>query len=321
VPAEAVLRIAVLGTAHIHLADHLAAIAADDRAEVCALVEDTATGAQAKAALATADAVLICSATDRHRDLLETAVAAGLPTLVEKPLAADPTGTAAAVELIRTAAAPVTTAMFLRHAPALLRVREQLAAGVLGELSGASLAFHHPGLPDGLFARDWAWMLDPARGGGSGFADLAIHLLDLLCWLSPGAALELRGAALHREPGPGREPAAARGLLPGFDAGGAALLDWGGVPTVVRAGWTARPGGVRLELEGTLGTLRLRAGEVHLATGATGNRSWAHRPPAAADALTGFLAAVRGEEPWAGPGPDELTLCARLLDAARRSAH
>ncbi|MFB6891932.1 Gfo/Idh/MocA family protein [Kitasatospora sp. NPDC056327] len=305
-------RVAVLGTAHIHLADHLAVLRADggpaavlpDPPPWRADLPGVRWAPTARAALTGADAAVICSTTARHGELLRETLAAGVPALVEKPLAADAARTARLIEEIGRAPAsvPVATAMFLRCAPALRRLRTLLAEGRIGEPTGAGLAFCHPGLPDGIFAGRTGWMTRPEHGGTGAFADLGIHLLDLLRWLRPDAPFAVRGAVLRRRPGLA------------VDAGGTALLDWAGVPVTVRADWTTRPGGLRLRFDGTEGSVAVDGGAVLLAAdGRTAVE--AYRPPAAGDALVAFLAGLRGDRAaWTAPTPADLTACARALD-------
>ncbi|WP_158578704.1 Gfo/Idh/MocA family protein [Spongiactinospora rosea] len=285
-------RVAVLGTAHVHLPDHLAAVAADDDAEPVAVLEH-------------ADAVIICSTTAGHRDLLRRAVAAGLPALVEKPLAAGAAETAALAALACRARAPVTTAMFLRCAPSLRRAARLLADGDLGEPVAADLSFSHAGLLDGTLTADSAaWMLDPRRAGpGGAFADLGVHLVDLLRWLRPGAEIAVRGAVLRHRP----EYA--------VNIGGTALLDWDGVPVTVHADWTTRPGGLLVRLHGTRGTVIVRDGEVAAHVGGT-RRVERLPPPSAGHATTAFLAALRGRESWRAPDPADMVACAVTLEEA-----
>lgn len=205
---------AILGTAHPHLADHLRVLAG--HAEVCAVhpgryptgasrrlheLRDVPVAADAAAALVDAEFALVCSTTAEHRELIATAVRAGTPVLVEKPLAATATEAAASAHLVATAGGRVAVAMFLRCAPALRRAGEFLAEGRLGELVARDALFTHPGLLDGFFADAGAmWMLEPSWGGGSAFADLVVHLVDLLRWPRPEVPLRVRGALL-RPPG------------------------------------------------------------------------------------------------------------------------
>ncbi|MFI0424993.1 Gfo/Idh/MocA family protein [Spongiactinospora sp. 9N601] len=290
-------RVAVLGTAHVHLPDHIAAVTADDGAELVAVQDPV------EAVPDQADALIICSTTAGHRDLLHHAVAAGLPTLVEKPLAADAAETAALAALACRAGAPVTTAMFLRCAPSLRRAARLLADGDLGEPVAADLSFSHAGLLDGtLTGETAAWMLDPRLAGpGGAFADLGVHLVDLLRWLRPGAEIAVRGSVLRHHPDRA------------VNIGGTALLDWDGVPATVQADWTTRPGGLLVRLHGTRGTVTVRDGEV---AAHVGGRWRVERlaPPSAGDATTAFLAALRGRESWRAPDPADMVTCAVTLE-------
>lgn len=282
------MRVVLLGTGHVHAADYSAVITA-------------APGTHLVTSLRTADVAVIASATAAHGGHLRRALAAGVPTLVEKPLASSAAETAELATLIDAAGAPVTTAMFLRCAPALRRVRSLLAGDALGELAGVHARFTHPGLLDGVFTGRPAWML---RAGG--FADLAIHLLDLLRWLRPGSDLTARSAQLRHAPG--HEA----------DVGGAALLDWGGVPVTLHTGWTSRPGGVHLCVEGSADSVTVDNGTLGFGSGHTET----HDPPAAMAALTAFLAQVRGEKAWQAPTTADIIASGELLeDLAALASH
>ncbi|MEV5954173.1 Gfo/Idh/MocA family oxidoreductase [Streptomyces sp. NPDC051987] len=310
-------RLAVLGTAHPHLDDHLRALAG--RAEVVAVHEGRLPWGgsgphpglrgvpvvpDAATALAGAQLALVCATTAEHPELLTAVARSGVPALVEKPLAAGLAETRELAARLTAAGAVVTTAMFLRHAPVLRRARSLLADGRLGRLVACDAWFTHPGLPDGWFTGTGAaWMREPRWGARGAFADLGVHLVDLLRWLRPEAGLRVRGALLHPPPDG----------LPD-DAGGTALLEWGAVPAALHAGWMSRPGGVRLRLEGTLGTLQVAGGELTLAT-AGGTLTETHRPPAAGDAMTAFLTGA-GEP----AGPADAVTCAHVLAEAAEAA-
>ncbi|MER6070990.1 Gfo/Idh/MocA family oxidoreductase [Streptomyces sp. NPDC001817] len=314
-------RVAVLGTAHPHLADHLRVLAG--RAEVCAVYQgrrpadaSPAPGvaelrgvpgvrlvADPAGALVPADLALICSTTAEHAELAAVVARAGLPVLVEKPLAATAAEAEELAGRLTTAGTPVAVAMFLRRAPGLRRAAELLAGGRLGRLVACDAWFTHPGLENGLFTGTAAWMLSPVWGGRGAFADLGVHLVDLLRRLRPDAPIRVRAAALTPLPtgGPG-------------DAGGTALLEWGSVPATLHAGWTSHPGGVRLVLEGTRGTLRVDGGELTLMT-VEGTLRESHRPPAAGDATAAFLS-----DPREPAGLEDAVACARVMEAVAEAA-
>jgi predicted dehydrogenase len=302
------LRVAVLGTAHVHVPDHLAVLLADWRTEIVAVYQGKTRWwiplpgvpevPDPIDALELADVALIDSTTAEHDFLVPQVAAAGLPALVEKPLASTADATVALESVAHGAV--VTTAMFLRCSPALRRTRALLAEGVCGDLVSAHARFSHPGLADGMFTGTSAWMLDPRHGAVGGFTDLGVHLLDLLAWLRPTSELVAVSARLRHDPD-----------LP-LDVGGVALLDWGGVPTTVHAGWKARPGGFHLHVEGTEGSLTVDGGTLTVRAEEL-NTTDTYGAPAAGDAVVAFLAAVRGERSLELPTPREIVATSRVL--------
>ncbi|OKI21124.1 hypothetical protein A6A25_37000 [Saccharothrix sp. CB00851] len=299
----------MLGTAHVHLSDHLTALRSDPDVRLVAVyrgeegqpVPGVHRVADPVDALCEADAVIVASTTAQHAVLLPSVAAAGLPALVEKPLASTVDASRWLAALLATSRAPVTTAMFLRCAPAFRAARERLDD--LGELVSAHARFTHPGLDDGVFGAV-PWMLDPRHGAVGGFADLAVHLLDLLRWLRPEASLTADAARLRFRDG-----------VP-LDVGGAALVDWGGTPVTLHAGWTARPGGVHLHVEGVRGSLTVSGGTLSTGSGAHLH----HPPPAAGDAVVAFLAHLRGQPAWDPPTTADAVEVARVLAALTEQA-
>ncbi|OXM46613.1 oxidoreductase [Amycolatopsis thailandensis] len=281
------VRVAILGTAHPHLADHREAIRRDPRATAASGLDD-------------ADAVIIDSVTADHPRLLRAAIEAGKPALVEKPLAATVPETGELTSLIDAAAVPVTTAMFLRCAPALRGLRTFLSAGSGGPVTSVRARFSHPGLLDGWFRGRTAWMLDPRQGGVGGLADLGIHLLDLLLWLRPDAGLRVVSAVKDRAPGIA------------MDVGGTARLDWDGVPVTLHCGWTSRPGGFDVRVDRAGGSCTVSGGRLVIATG-TGHRAETHPPLDAAAVVPAWLDQLHGVATWEPPTSDDIARCALLL--------
>ncbi|MER7775508.1 Gfo/Idh/MocA family oxidoreductase [Streptomyces sp. NPDC096191] len=314
------IRIAILGTSHVHLRDHLAVIAQDPEAELVAFHAGApVSGAipaaarpspSAGRALDHADAAVIASTTAEHQRLLELTASAGVPTLVEKPLGTTACATGRLTPLLTTTPVPSTTAMFLRCAPALRRVRTLLAQDALGPIAHVHARFTHPGFLDGIFDGTAAWMLSAEHGGTGGFADLGIHLIDLLGWLAPGRELRVRGAELTR-----RDCCA-------FDVGGLALLTWGASPVSLHAGWTSRPGGFLLRIECEQATVEVgtHGTELSVARDRAAHHHERHPPIRAGAALEAFLAGLRGRNRWEAPTPADIERTARLLDAVETAA-
>lgn len=304
-------RVVLLGVAHVHAADHLAVLAADPGAELVAVYDrdpsnliahgELPTSRTAGWAMSGADVAVVASTTAEHVELVSMATGADLAVFVEKPLATSAATTAELAAIVDAADVPFATGMFLRCLPALGKVRTLLADRALGQLSAAHARFTHPGLYDDAFAGTAAWMRDLEQGATGGFADLGIHLLDALRWLRPDSALTVRGAHLQRQAGHA------------LDVGGAALLDWGGTPTTVHAGWAGRPGGLHLHLEGSLGSATVEDGDLMVRTEdltITENGT----PPRAGAALAAFLAELRGQQAWVAPTTSDAVVVAEILD-------
>ncbi|GAB2743978.1 Gfo/Idh/MocA family protein [Kitasatospora kifunensis] len=289
-------RIAIAGRSHLHLADHLSAL----RRHGIELVADPAR----------ADAVIAGGGpADRERSLPEL-LRLGVPVLAEKPLARSAAATAA---VLRAGGDAVTCAMFLRCEPAMGGLKELLAAGALGDLTAVHVVFSHAGWWQGRFTGTAAWMTDPVLLPGGGLTDLAVHLLDALLWLDGSRSLTVRTAAAERPAALRRPPGAPAGGGP--VVAGAALLDWAGAPVTLHAGWTSRPGGLRVEMDGSAGRAVLTGGVLSYDAGTgTGPRILCAGPaPAAEHAVDAFVEQLRGGTRVL-PGAADILRCAALSD-------
>jgi len=125
--------------------------------------------------------IIDCSApNDLHRDVLIEALEHGKHVYMDKPLAST---FGDAVEMAACAARHPTCitgmAFQYRFVPALLRAKELLAAGALGRILSARVAFLHAGYVDPK--RPFTWRLDARRSGkGGALFDLGAHAVDLV---------------------------------------------------------------------------------------------------------------------------------------------
>lgn len=129
------------------------------------------------------DAVVVCSETDLHEQLVLPAAAAKKAMFVEKPLgmtAKDAYAMAAAVE---KAGVMFTTGYFMRGDPKHLFLKQHVAQGSFGKITRVRGSNCHSGSLGGWFDTEWRWMADPARAGCGAFGDLGTHSLDILLWL------------------------------------------------------------------------------------------------------------------------------------------
>lgn len=119
------------------------------------------------------DAVLICTPTFTHEEMVRRAIAHGVHVMCEKPFVLD---VETAKNLIREADEAGVKLMVMhvvRFWPEYVKVKEMIDAGTLGEIKNVYLnrLSSHP---------TWAtWHRDPKKSGG-GLYDLHIHDVDFL---------------------------------------------------------------------------------------------------------------------------------------------
>ncbi|MGL5736560.1 MAG: Gfo/Idh/MocA family protein, partial [Beijerinckiaceae bacterium] len=123
------------------------------------------------------DGVLIATPNRLHRAHGLEAVAAGLPALVEKPLADTIADGAALVAAAEAAGVPLLTGHHRRHNPMIRRAKETIEAGKLGRIVTVH-GFFWLMKPDDYFETPWR----RAKGAGPVLMNL-IHDIDLLRYL------------------------------------------------------------------------------------------------------------------------------------------
>src|SRR5262249_13011399 len=128
-------------------------------------------------------AVVICSETTRHHDLVMAAAEAKKHMFVEKPLGITAKESRAMADAITRANLLFTTGYFNRMEPTHIFLKEQIARGSFGKITRARGSNCHNGSLGGWFDTEWRWMADPKIAGVGAFGDLGTHLLDILMWM------------------------------------------------------------------------------------------------------------------------------------------
>jgi predicted dehydrogenase len=234
-------------------------------------------------------AVVICSETNRHAELVLPAAAAQKHLFVEKPLgfaAADAWQMAQAIE---AAGVLFQTGYFMRGNPAHLFLRAQIAAGAFGKITRIRHSNCHSGSIGRWFDTDWRWMADLDQAGVGAFGDLGTHSLDILMWLMGDIA---RATAVM--------DVALGNYGPTDEFGEGLMVFANGVVGTLAAGWVDVADPITALISGTEGHAYVRGGEVffksaHVA-GATGEQPWTDLPAAWPHAFELFLDAVVGKE-------------------------
>ena len=149
------------------------------RPAAAALAE--ATGARvfdsADAALAdpAVDAVMICTSTDTHVEMILKAARARKPIFCEKPVDLDIAKVNACLAEVKKAGVPMLMGFNRRFDPSFRSLRERLKAGELGEVESVKITSRDPQPPPPAYV----------KVSGGLFRDMMIHDLDMARFLLP----------------------------------------------------------------------------------------------------------------------------------------
>lgn len=126
------------------------------------------------------DAVYIATPPDSHLSYTQRAAAAGKPVFVEKPMARNIVECQQMIEVCRQAGVPLWVAYYRRRLPRFLKIKELLDSSAIGDVRSVMINYQRtPFIIDG----DLPWRVQPAISGGGLFADIGVHMLDILDFL------------------------------------------------------------------------------------------------------------------------------------------
>jgi predicted dehydrogenase len=233
-------------------------------------------------------AVIICSETNRHEELVMAGAAAGKHLFVEKPLGqgrADSERMAAAVE---KAGVLFQTGYFNRGNPIYRFLKAELAAGHLGQVTRLRMSNCHAGSLKGWFDNEWRWMADPAIAGCGAFGDLGTHALDIMLWLLGNVTRVTADIEV------------ATSRYGDCDEFGEGLMHFtNGATGSLAAGWVDLADPVSLELSGTKGHALVVNGQLYYTCealpGADGKSPWKELAEPLPHAFDLFLDAISGQ--------------------------
>jgi len=121
------------------------------------------------------DAVIVSTPPNLHREHCVAAFRGGKHVLCEKPLAPTVEECHEIVETAQRAGRTLATGFNYRFYPAVVKARELIAAGTIGEIDHVTSFSGHPGGPE--FTHQWVH--DPRIMGGGALMDNGIHVADL----------------------------------------------------------------------------------------------------------------------------------------------
>ena len=180
------LRFAVLGAGRIGQV-HARAIASVPGAELVAIAEPfeaPAKAAQAAfgcairsideiAAAGDIDAVVICTPTDTHADLIEKFVRAGKHVFCEKPVDLDVARVKTALATVKAEGGTLMVGFNRRFDPDFMALKAAIDAGRVGEVEMITITSRDPGAPPAEYI----------KVSGGIFRDMTIHDFDVARWL------------------------------------------------------------------------------------------------------------------------------------------
>jgi len=140
------------------------------------------------------DGIIIATPNALHVSHGLAAVAAGIPVLVEKPLADDPASGQSLVEAAEQSGVPLLVGHHRRHNPMIQAAKAMVASGRLGEIVAVHGSFWLS-KPDDYY--DVAWRREP--GAGPVLVNL-IHDVDLLRYLC-GEVVAVQAMVSNRQRG------------------------------------------------------------------------------------------------------------------------
>ena len=180
------LKFAVLGAGRIGQV-HARAIASVPGAELVAIAEPNATAAEAAraafgceirtidacAAAADVDAVVICTPTNTHADLIEQFVKAGKKVFCEKPVDLEVARVKQALAVVEAEGGTLMVGFQRRFDPDFMALKSAIDDGKIGDVEMITLTSRDPGPPPAEYI----------KVSGGIFRDMTIHDFDVARWL------------------------------------------------------------------------------------------------------------------------------------------
>lgn len=127
------------------------------------------------------DAVYVATPVGSHLEYALKVCAARKPCYVEKPMARNSTEATAMVTAFKAAGLPLFVAYYRRGLPRFLKVRELVANGAVGKLTGVS---YRCASPAHQRSGDLPWRLKASDSGGGLFMDIGCHTLDIIDFIA-----------------------------------------------------------------------------------------------------------------------------------------
>ncbi len=296
--------VALVGCGHIHTPGFVKRLQARDDINVTAVWDHDAEHAAANAELLNSSvvddvasiwsdgdtpAVIICSETNLHEDLVLAGAAAGKHMFVEKPLGLAAADAYAMADAIDAAGVLFQTGYFNRGFAIHRFLKEQVEAGAFGQVTRYRQSNCHSGSLGRWFDRGYLWMTDMEQAGVGAFGDLGTHALDIMMWIL--GDVDRVTATVD----------VAVDNYDGCDEFGEGLLVFkNGVVGSLAAGWVDVADPVKIVISGTEGHAMVVNGDLYFKSehveGADGESPWTDLPEDWPHAFELYLDAIGGQD-------------------------
>lgn len=321
------IQAALVGAAHIHTPGFIKRLQSRSDVTVRYVWDHDAQRAQQRAAElgaqvadlktiwedGTVQAVIICSETNLHEELVLAGAAAGKHMFIEKPLGMGAKDAYRMAGVIEQAGVLFQTGYFQRGNPIYRYLKDLLAAGAFGKVTRLRMSNCHGGSLGGWFDTEWRWMADLEQSGVGAFGDLGTHALDIMLWLLGDVTQATADVDI------------ATGRYGTCDEYGEGLLKFSsGAIGSLAASWVDVANPVTLVLSGTQGHAHVVNGDLFLQSelipGADGKTPWKDLPEPWPHAFELFLDALVGKPGVTLVGAREAAYRSAVMEALYRGA-
>ncbi len=186
----AITRIGMASFAHIHAASYAAGLKSLPDVEIASIWDDDEQrGTQMAQQFETrfepdydrflaedTAGVIVCTDNAGHKDAVVRAARSGKHVMCEKPISTNLDDARAMIEACRDAGVHLATAFPCRFSPAMMRLRDAVREGKIGEVLGIA-GTNRGSMPGG-------WFIDLPRSGGGAVIDHTVHVTDLIRWMT-----------------------------------------------------------------------------------------------------------------------------------------
>ncbi|HKY50153.1 MAG TPA: Gfo/Idh/MocA family oxidoreductase [Candidatus Limnocylindria bacterium] len=192
------LRVGLVSFAHVHAPALASTLAGLEQVEFTGIHDEDAERGRVAAKthgakwhqtldglLGASEAIVIASTNADHRRYTEAAARARVHVLSEKPLATTLADARAMIDACRSAGVQLATAFPVRSSPAVMALRDAIAAGTLGRVR--AIRATNPGQYPGL------WFGDRKLAGGGAAMDHTVHAADAIRWLTGEEFVRVHG--------------------------------------------------------------------------------------------------------------------------------